>query len=668
VFRPPQHVTNDQGEALLKTILAPLGWTATKIGMGEDYGRDYEIEIFRNGKSAGILFNLQLKSSVSPSYSKDREFVSVKLNTGNARYLAHELQAATFVMLADVVQNRLFWSAPQADAALHAKLAKNPDAETCIVRVPVKNELPATVNEFVETVSRLLTLLASRRLTEVDTAAFVAATSSMEESARLSRSLRDKGDATDLMIAQQVTGTGDYNAARQAIQAVFTSPQSSVESKFFATLLLEKNERLAGHARDGFRADHVALVLDTAAKLRQLTRKGPGVLKFYALVAGTAAEFYRLASEDWGLYENWKVHQETGDLWWRAELRVLRANVSRRLLRKYQQFIRLVRLSEKTPYQSVLPLAFLRILEGAATLINRLEMEGIPDAAASIRQSVLEVFKLAAAIAAQFHQDHERAIAAVSAAILSRDRGSACVLWAQEEVEKIANVEDREWARTRIAEQAETLGNEAQSDEAVPIAMEQQIYENMASALGIDLADQDDPFSESVRTGIADFDPTRVLRNCSHMFVTMSRRSSGFLFAILAQQLQLPTMGAKVLYCSLHKYVREGPSLDETYERFRRDYCDQCPDRAPHAPGWQYTHAWQLEQNERNKEFMDGPRRAPRKPMPPPPPIPMPGNTCAACGIEFGDTGPPWWCGHCQTWFCQRQECVDRHEKHPSPF
>jgi hypothetical protein len=81
----------------------------------------------------------------------------------------------------------------------------------------------------------------------------------------------------------------------------------------------------------------VALVLDTAAKLRQLTRNGPGVLKFYALVAGTAAEFYRLASEDWGLYENWKVHQETGDLWWRAELRVLRANVSRRLLRKYQQ-------------------------------------------------------------------------------------------------------------------------------------------------------------------------------------------------------------------------------------------------------------------------------------------------------------------------------------------
>jgi hypothetical protein len=98
VFRPPQHVTNDQGEALLKTILAPLGLTATKIGMGEDYGRDYEIEIFRNGKSTGMLFNLQLKSSVSPSYSKDKKFVSVKLNTGNARYLAYELQAPTFVM------------------------------------------------------------------------------------------------------------------------------------------------------------------------------------------------------------------------------------------------------------------------------------------------------------------------------------------------------------------------------------------------------------------------------------------------------------------------------------------------------------------------------------------------------------------------------------------
>jgi hypothetical protein len=661
-------VTNDQGEALLRTILAPLGWTAIRIGMGEDYGRDYEIEIFHNGKSTGILFNVQLKSSANPSYSSDQEFLSVRLKTRNARYLACELRHPTFVMQADVTQNRLFWSPPQIDESLRATLAKNPNARTCTIRVPVRNELPATVSDLVETVSRLLTLLASRELTAVDTAAFVAATSSIEEGAKLSKSLRDKSDATDLMIAQQITEAGDYNAARQAIQTVLTSPQSSVESKFFAALVEEKNERLAGRAESEFRADHRSIVIETAAKLRTLTRKDPGALKYYALVAVAAAEFYRLAKEDWGLYQNWKVHQQTGDVWWRAELRVLRSNVSRKLLRKYEQFIRLVRLSEKTPYQAALPLAFLRIIEGAATLINRLEFEGVTEAAASMRGSVLEVCKLAAAIAAQFHQDGERAQAVVSAALLSRDRTAACVLWAQEEAARIPGAKQREWALARIAEQPATLGSEAETDEPIPIAMEQQIYENMASGLGIDLADQDNPLSDLVRMGIADFDPTRVLHNCSHLFVTLGRQSPGFLFAIIAQQLQLPTMGGKVLYCSLHKYVREGLSLDETYERFRQDYCDKCPDRSPHKPGWQYTHAWQLEQNERNKEFMDGPRREPRRPIPPPPPIPMPGNTCAACGLEFGDTGAPWWCGHCQTWFCQRKECVGAHEKHPWPF
>jgi hypothetical protein len=111
VFRPPQHETDDKGEALLYAIFAQLGWTVNRIG--KDYGRDFEIEIFHSGKSTGILFNVQLKSSVSPSYSRNKEFLSVKLKIRNARYLAQELHLPTFVIRADVTQNKLFWSPPQ---------------------------------------------------------------------------------------------------------------------------------------------------------------------------------------------------------------------------------------------------------------------------------------------------------------------------------------------------------------------------------------------------------------------------------------------------------------------------------------------------------------------------------------------------------------------------
>jgi hypothetical protein len=667
--RPTQHETDDQGEALLYTVVAGLKWTANRIG--KDYGRDFDVEIFHDGKTTGMLFNVQLKSTVSPRYSKDGSYVSVDLKARNARYLSGELRLPTFVVQVDVNRSKLFWFAPQMNGVLKSRLVANLTAKTCTVRVPTANELPATAPALVEVVGQLTTLLASQRMMEVGTVPFLFATSSIEDSAELSKSLREKSDGLDLRAAQAGTEAGNFIEARAAIRAVLTSPQSSVETKFFAALLEEKNERLAARAEDDEVGDHLEIVLATSAKLRELTRKGPGVLKYYAIVARVADEFYALAREDWGLYQNWRIHESTGDLWWRAQLRVLRAVTSGKVQRKYEQFIRLVRLSEKTPYQSALPLAFLRIIGGAATLITRLESEGLQDAASAIRDSVLSVCQLAASIAVHFGLDNERARAAVNAAMLSRDRSAECVLWAQNEVAAIADEPLREWAQGLIANQPASLGDSAGMEGDVSIATEQQVYENMASALGIDPMDEENPLSEIVRTAIEDFDPTRVLQTCSHMFLTLGRTGPGLLHFILAQQLQLPTLRSKVIHCSLYKYTREGATLDGTYQNFRSAYCDHCPDRAPRDSDWHYTHAWQLKQNELNKEFMDGPRRStypPRPSPPPPPPIPDPGDRCAACGLGFGETGAPWWCGHCQTWFCSREACVQGHEKHPWPF
>ena len=447
------------------------------------------------------------------------------------------------------------------------------------------------------------------------------------------------------------------------------SPLSSVESKFFALLVEEKNERLSLTEEDRFGQRHADVLLETAEKLRKLTRNGPPPLKFYALVIEATAQFFSLTREDWGLYQNWKVHQTTGDIWWRANLRLERAETANRVERKLRQFLRLVRLSETTSFQAALPLAFLRIVEGGATLINRLEFEGLKDASEAIRRTLFRVSKLAAEISAQYSMDNERAHAVAYAAMLSRDREAECVVWAKAEAEQIPSDEIRSWALERIADQPATLGSDVPSDEPVSVATEQQVYRNMARALGIDLSNPSDPIAEMVNVGIADFDPTRVLRNCEHMFLTLGRQGHGMFHMILAQQLQLPTMGPKVVHCSLHKYTRNGMSLDETFERFRADYCDKCPDHKPRPQGWHYTHEWQLAENQANAEFMSGPKSATydNKPVGPAPPIPMPGNACASCGLDFAEQ-PAWWCGFCQTWFCQRPECRKTHPEHPHPF
>lgn len=76
----------------------------------------------------------------------------------------------------------------------------------------------------------------------------------------------------------------------------------------------------------------------------------------------------------------------------------------------------------------------------------------------------------------------------------------------------------------------------------------------MAHALGIDLSNPSDPIVEMVNVGIADFDPTRVLRNCEHMFLTLGRQGHGMFHMVLAQQLQLPTMaqGRPLLTTQVH--------------------------------------------------------------------------------------------------------------------
>ncbi|MBI3665722.1 MAG: hypothetical protein HY236_05755 [Acidobacteria bacterium] len=121
----------------------------------------------------------------------------------------------------------------------------------------------------------------------------------------------------------------------------------------------------------------------------------------------------------------------------------------------------------------------------------------------------------------------------------------------------------------------------------------------MATALGIDLSDPDDRYAQIVRIGIADLDPSRVLKNCQHLFVTLGSRG------LLAAWLRLPTAGQKVIHCTLHRYAGMGWTLDGIYRSFKRDYCDKCPDCSPHSPEWAYSEEWQQVENERHRGYME---------------------------------------------------------------
>jgi len=75
----------------------------------------------------------------------------------------------------------------------------------------------------------------------------------------------------------------------------------------------------------------------------------------------------------------------------------------------------------------------------------------------------------------------------------------------------VKDEETRRWGRERIDRHAQRLSGVVHPEDTYQGSTYEQIYQNMASALGIDLADPNDDVARLVQIGIADLDPSRVL-------------------------------------------------------------------------------------------------------------------------------------------------------------
>ena len=168
--------------------------------------------------------------------------------------------------------------------------------------------------------------------------------------------------------------------------------------------------------------------------------------------------------------------------------------------------------------------------------------------------------------------------------------------WAIELAQSISSLDERNAALEFIERSARARRGER--DPRAKRADARQIYENMATSVGIDLKDPRDPRAILVNIAIRDLDPSRVLRQCRHFFGWLG------LATPIALQLRLPTAGTKVLHCLRHGYTVEGMALDSVYSSFKRRHCDSCPDREARPREWEWTEAWQKAENEAHGEIV----------------------------------------------------------------
>ncbi len=575
---------------MLRENLETRGWVVRKVEQSEDYGIDFEVEVFSDegGRfhSTGFIFKVQLKSSRKSRYLKSIPFVAAEIKKKHLAYYLDQLNIPVVVMHADIVGRRVFWAVPQLDKQLPG-LADSNSNEKVTLRIKTANELPATVERMLREVNRAATMIATRAVVATPLPEFLEGLRPDIAGEKLARDLRDRSDAVRLHELQRLFLARAYDKAEEVINEVLSDKQSSTQNKYWALLEQEKitiKKLFEAHSPQAHRPD---ATLAIAQKLQTLTRNGPPELKFAALMMRVAAQLDVLSHRIIGLFMNSRAHQETGLTMWQAYAALEKAKTEQLFRLKYNQAVRLARYATNSKYRSSVPHALVRIVQGLPTFLIVLDREGRNDEAIRYRRSGFQILQLAAWIAHRISEYNVVKFSASLAVQISEEGFTEASDWARQVVKEIDDQDERADAEQLLC-RAIARKNGVDQEGDTP-ATHQQIYENMATSLGIPLDKPDHPLTKMFYAGVKDSDPTRVLRHCEHSFVTLAQVS--LLAHTLGQQLGLP-IGPKSMQCSKHGYVYKAGSLDDAYQGFNTRFCQLCPDRRPHADGWEYSSEW----------------------------------------------------------------------------
>ena len=228
---------------MLRGYLEPRGWVVRKVEQSEDYGIDFEVEVFSDEgghfHSTGFIFKVQLKSSSKSRYLKSASCVSSEIKKKHLAYYIKELKIPVVVMHADVIGRRLFWAVPQFYEQFR-RLADPNSNEKVTLRIRTDNELPATLERMLREVNRAATMIATRAVVATPIPEFLEGLQANVVGESLARDLRDRSDAVRLHELQRLFLAHAYDRAEEVISEVLTDKQSSVQNKYWALLEQER--------------------------------------------------------------------------------------------------------------------------------------------------------------------------------------------------------------------------------------------------------------------------------------------------------------------------------------------------------------------------------------------------------------------------------------------
>ncbi len=599
ITKPQEHETDRAGKLLLRHALESLGWVVNDVQ--EDYGIDTNVQVFDGKAPTGAWFHVQLKSSASSAYSSTEDFISQELSMEHARHYALEIRQPVLLIHADVTAKRVFWYAPQLDRHLVTALHR-PGAKYATVRIPTCQELPQTAAGLLTGLDKIHLALANRVLTSSSAQSFAESLQHLPDQEALYRAFQEKNDVVKLKKLAELYQQKKFHEVLPRAQAILSDPDSTVEVKFWAEMQLYAVEHVQAVHAGKPQGVLPEIDLAHARRLQQLTVNGPKHLKFHALIARQAAELRILVHQNYGLFLALQQHSlANGNPMMVLGIYARRSVLTRRISTKYNQCVRLARYAATYPNRWALGRGLSAVVTATGPYNITLHAEGNIEAVDVMERSALQISKLAAWISQETADPTGVVLAIIGSLSTVRSENSPAYHWAKETAQSLPDETIRADALGCVERAAKRWRGEP-VDEDYHGNVVWQVIQNMASALGIDLSNENDPLVRGLKIAADDDSPERVLRNCEHLLVSMG--ATGPIARRIKRQFNLETAGSKVVHCTLHNYHLEGRELDATHAEFGRLHCDSCADKKPRPSEWDYSDRVTLDFEAKNSQFV----------------------------------------------------------------
>lgn len=600
--RTLQHIIDSKAQKQFEQSI-PNEWII-RSQKENDYGIDYEIEIFNNSISTGIIFKVQLKGTKKLKKLKN-ENISFSLGIEHIEYFIKELNIPTFLIIADIESENTYWTNVLLDRELRENYNKAVDknSKSITLHIPSSNLLPKDIQLLAIEYSKCMNFISARYLSKASNVQFSNIHEQLELDDKEITNFQYKVDMLKIGKINEHFKNKHFDKATSYIDSLVNSNETNVQTKLFSLLIFEKIVIIEEAGKRKLSAKELSSIrYPVLLKIKNVTKKGPNNLKLFALTLMATNRLQILSQDEFNLFINKKINEDSGDGFWLNELFLQRILLNKKIQIIYRQINRYINIAFNNKYYAIIPSIVDRFAESVATFLLRINEEGLTttydyyanDVKRNINNSIMISY---------YYKEWDTIIdlcthmfiISISTIENSKDRyktGKEIIYNLIDEIiadQKVnSNIKSKFTNTVKLYKELYSSNNEKRE---FSIEEEREVYIRMAGSLGINLNDSNDEIANIVNIGLADLNPERVLKNCQHFYV---KYTGG---GLPAQWLRLPSAGSKALICTKHGHTICGITLDGLYRLLKNKYCDNCIDNFPHHNKWKWTRVWQQKQD-----------------------------------------------------------------------